>query len=77
MVRCFLIRLAVKPGNVDRKPFLMAAQNVWGTGLQHDVWWYFARSLQVLMKWTLLEWASRTWGLVGSLIGLLGSMGVY
>ena len=36
LVSCFLIRLAVRPGNVDRKLLLMAAQNVQGKGLQQD-----------------------------------------
>ena len=47
--RCFLTSFAVRPGNVDRKPLSMAVQNVWGTGIQQDVWWYFTRSLQDCM----------------------------
>lgn len=47
-LRCLVINFADKPGNEDRKPFLVALMNVVGTGLKHAAWRYCTNSALVL-----------------------------
>ena len=71
--RCFLINFVVRPGNLTKYPVLMASHHVVSTGLQHERWWYFARSGFVRSEWTF---AASFWILLLCSLLAIGVIGV-
>ena len=62
--RCFLISLVVRPGQVEKKPALIALIHVVITGQKHILWYQIARFCFVsnVEIWTLLADVSGCWG---------------
>ena len=62
--RCFVMSLVVRPGQVEKKPALIALIHVVITGQKHILWYQIARFCFVsnVEIWTLLADVSGCWG---------------